>query len=206
MLRIGVTGGIGSGKSTVCTIFSKFDVPVYEADARAKDLMNEDEELRRQITDLFGDEAYTEHGRLNRPFIAEVIFNSSLKATELEEIVHPRVAEDFESWASAKEEQGFPYVLKEAALLYEAGSHKLLDAVIVVSAPTEIKIQRVLDRDPHRSRDQVVKIMQKQRPDHQKEQLADFVITNNRRLMLIPQIKDIHTELLRRVGRDIENE
>ena len=149
-LQIGITGGIGSGKSLVCRIFSRFGIPVYDADRRAKSLMTTDGILISQIMKEFGDLSYDEKGELNRTYIAAKVFSDEGQLGKLNSLVHPRVAVDYQNWLT--EHKDACYVVKEAALLFEAGSNKLMDKVIVVTAPEELRIQRVLARDRHRSR------------------------------------------------------
>lgn len=192
-LLVGITGGIGSGKSTVARIFSILGIPIYYADERAKWLMANDPKLKKQIQDNFGSESYSEDGILNRSFLASMVFSDEEKVKTINSLVHPAVRLDFENWASS---QTTPYVLKEAALLFETGSYKDLDKVINVSSPIKIRISRVLMRDPHRNEKQVNDIIDKQLPDEEKNKLADFIIKNTDNKMLIPQVLEIHNQLL----------
>lgn len=192
-LLVGVTGGIGSGKSTVARIFSILGIPVYYADDRAKWLMANDVALKEQIKANFGQESYSETGVLNRAFLASQVFSDEEKVKTINSLVHPAVRLDFENWANA---QTAPYVLKEAALLFETGSYNDLDKVINVSSPIRIRISRVLMRDPHRNEKQVNDIIDKQLPDEEKNKLADFVIKNTDNKLLIPQVLEIHRQLL----------
>jgi dephospho-CoA kinase len=192
-LLVGITGGIGSGKSTVARIFSILGIPIYYADERAKWLMANDPKLKKQIQDNFGSESYSEDGILNRSFLASQVFSDEEKVKTINGLVHPAVKADFENWANA---QTAPYVLKEAALLFEIGSYKDLDKVINVSSPIRIRISRVLMRDPHRNEKQVNDIIDKQLPDEEKNKLADFVIKNTDNKLLIPQVLEIHRQLL----------
>jgi dephospho-CoA kinase len=191
---VGITGGIGSGKSTVARIFSILGIPIYYADERAKWLMANDPELKKQILNNFGSESYSEEGVLNRAFLASKVFSDEEKVKIINALVHPAVVADFEKWAH---DQNSPYVLKEAALLFETGSYKDLDKVINVSSPIKIRISRVLMRDPHRNEKQVNDIIDKQLPDEEKNKLADFVIKNTDNKMLIPQVLEIHKQLLK---------
>lgn len=192
-LLVGITGGIGSGKSTVCKLFSLLGIPVYTADERAKWLMVQDLTLRDQITTTFGAAAYSPTGELNRPFLAESIFSNPEKIAQLNALVHPAVKKDFEQWIAA---QTAPYLIKEAALLFETGAAKALDYVINVSSPLRIRTARVLLRDPHRSEEQVNQIINQQLPDEEKNELADFCIKNTDNKLLIPQVLEIHAKLL----------
>ncbi|WP_026955068.1 dephospho-CoA kinase [Algoriphagus vanfongensis] len=191
--RVGITGGIGSGKSTVAKIFEILGIPVYYADDRAKWLMNHQEELKTQLIEKFGSESYTSEGHLNREFLAKTVFSDPEKVKTINNLVHPAVGKDFETWAASQET---PYVLKEAALIFETGGEKKLDAVINVSSPLKVRVSRVLMRDPQRSLDQVNQIIDQQLPDEQKNELADFVIKNTDSKMLIPQVLSIHQKLI----------
>lgn len=192
MMQIGITGGIGSGKTTVCQLFSALGIPIYDADAAAKRLMTENAELRAGILALFGESAYLQ-GELNRPFIAAQVFENKTLLDQLNALVHPAVAKDTAAWVL---EQTAPYVIKEAALLIESGSYKTLDKLIVVSAPEELRIQRVMQRNQLR-REEVVARMNNQLPESEKLALADYVILNDGEHLLLPQVLQIHLELLK---------
>jgi dephospho-CoA kinase len=186
---VGITGGIGSGKSTVCQIFKILGIPVYSADDRAKWLMTYDPNLKSQLSKTFGPDTYHSDGGLNRTFLAQEVFSDPEKVKKINALVHPAVGQDFKSWA---EKQTAPYILKEAALLFETGASRELDNVITVSSPLKIRMARVLMRDPHRDKDQVNRIIDQQLPDEKKNELADFVIKNAENKLLIPQILEIH--------------
>ncbi|MGC4022707.1 MAG: dephospho-CoA kinase [Cyclobacteriaceae bacterium] len=188
-LRIGVTGGIGSGKSLVCKIFATLGVPVYDADTRAKMLMTEDLILLEQIKNKFGSEAYSS-GTLNREYLSKRVFNDPEKLKELNSLVHPRVAEDSERWIQSNKDR--KYIVKEAALLYESGSYKSLDKIIVVTAPEEVRIKRVLKRDQGRTKEDLLKIIKSQMSEEEKVGRADFIITNDESELLIPQVLKLH--------------
>lgn len=192
MLKIGITGGIGSGKTTVCKIFETLGIPIYYADDRAKKLMVEWPTIRTQIKAVFGETAYLEAGGLNRLHIAKIAFSNPEKLAELNAIVHPAVAQDAKTWQAA---QNAPYTLKEAALLFESQSYRNLDAVISVYAPRKTRIARVMQRD-NTDEAAVLSRMNKQMPDIDKLQLADYIITNNSQVSLIPQVLTIHRQLL----------
>lgn len=192
MIKVGITGGIGSGKTTVCRIFEILDIPVYYADTRAKYLMTNSKEVISDIISLLGDAAYTSDGALDRKYIASVVFNDSQKLEQLNAIVHPSVGKDAMDWF---ERQSSPYSLKEAALLVENGSYKTLDHLISVSAPEEIRLQRVIKRDGS-SREAVIARMKNQLPQYKKDEVADFIIYNDGEHSLIDQVLDIHTALL----------
>jgi dephospho-CoA kinase len=193
-LLVGLTGGIGSGKSTVAKVFEILGVPVYYADDRAKWLMSNNQDLKSQISKEFGIQSYLE-GNLNRSYLAETVFSDPEKVAKINSLVHPVVALDFKEWASI---QKSPYVLKEAALIFETEGHKQLDAVINVSSPLRIRISRILMRDPHRSEEQINHIIDQQMPDEAKNELADFVIKNVDNKLLIPQVLKIHEQLIAR--------
>lgn len=192
-LLIGITGGIGSGKTTVAKIFSVLGIPVYYADDRAKWLMRNDTALKDQIKNRFGPEAYFPDGALNTEFLAKTVFADPEKVAQINALVHPAVGKDFALWASS---QNSRYVLKEAALIFESGSNTSLDYVINVSSPIKIRIARVLMRDPHRSQEQLNQIIDQQLPDEQKNELSDFVIKNSETKLLIPQVLKIHQTLI----------
>ena len=191
MLKVGITGGIGSGKTTVCKIFETLNIPIYYADERAKWLMVNDQDLVIQIKDLLGKESYTIDGQLNRKFISSIVFNDKGKLKQLNALVHPVVANDGENWHL---EQVAPYTLKEAALLFESGSYRSLDKIITVFAPESTRIQRVVDRDQV-SEAEVKARIRNQMPDEEKVKLADFVINNYDNHRLIPQVLEIDRQL-----------
>ena len=193
MLKVGITGGIGSGKTTVCQIFAALGIPIYYADDRAKALMVEDPALRRGIIDLFGPLAYTDDGQLNRTHLAERAFANDQLLQQLNNLVHPAVWRDAEAWTRAHADA--PYTLKEAALTYESGGDQFMDRMIVVAAPDEMRIQRVQDRDGL-TRQQVLDRLNQQMPQQEKIDRADFVIHNDGRLGLMAQVLDIHQQLL----------
>ncbi|MEP2026227.1 MAG: dephospho-CoA kinase [Reichenbachiella sp.] len=193
MKIVGITGGIGSGKSTVCEIFKILDIPVYQADDRAKFLMQHHTGLISSITDLFGEEAYQD-GKLNRPYLANAIFNDAEKTKKINGLVHPLVGEDFKTWI--KSQGDAPYVLKEAALMIESGSYKQLDVMINVYTPIETRIQRVQKRDPHRSIEEIKGIIDKQVNEETRSELADFILNNDGKKLIIPQVLSIHAQLM----------
>lgn len=191
MLKIGLTGGIGSGKSTVAKVFETLGIPVYYADERAKLLMNEDEELKEKIQQTFGAETYTD-GKLDRRQLSGIVFNDAKKLEKLNEFVHPATIKDAEKWMR---EQSSPYAIKEAALIFESGSQEYLDHVIGIYAPAPLRIQRVMDRD-HISKEEVKARMNKQIQEDIKMRLCDFVITNDEQKLLIPQVLELHQKFL----------
>jgi dephospho-CoA kinase len=188
--QIGITGGIGAGKSTVTRIFAALRVPVYDADSRAKALMHSDPVLRSGIVEAFGPQSYTPAG-LNRQYLAATVFGDPGKVARLNGLVHPRVGDDYAAWVRGH--AGFAYVLKEAALLFESGSYQSLDRVIAVSAPLPLRIRRVLHRDPHRTEAGVMAIMARQMDEAEKLNRADYVVHNDEKTLLIPQV--LHLDL-----------
>lgn len=195
MLQVGITGGIGSGKTTVCQIFERMGVPVYYADTRAKELMETDKNLIVAIQNEFGKEVYDAEGNLNRKLLAEIVFGNEEKLLKLNSLVHPVVFKDNESWNQVLANKGYPYTLKEAALLVETGSYKTLDKLIVVTAPLQDRIARVMARDAA-TYDQVTARVKAQLPEEEKVKLADYVIDNNQIMDLVPQVTKIHVDLM----------
>jgi dephospho-CoA kinase len=192
-LQIGITGGMGSGKTTVCKIFEALDIPVYYADDRAKWLMANDPDLKKKITERFGKEAYSDTGALNRAYLADRVFGDPESLQALNALVHPAVGRDSQRWQEMQ--QNVPYTIKEAALIFESGSFRQLDKVIVVFAPRELRIQRIMRRDGL-ARDAIEARMDRQMPEEEKIKKADFVIYNDGRASLIRQIWQIHHQLL----------
>lgn len=193
-LRVGLTGGIGTGKSTVALIFELLAVPVYDADAMAKKLMEEDEDLISAIKEEFGNETYM-GGKLNRQLLAERVFNNEPLLAKLNAIVHPAVAEHFTNWTT---EYSSGYILKEAALLFETGSYHDLDYVILVQSPLDLRIKRIKNRDPQRSAEQILSIIERQMPFAEALGLADFVINNDEAHLLIPQVLQLQNKLIKK--------
>jgi dephospho-CoA kinase len=193
-IQIGITGGIGSGKSLVSNIFHCLGVPVYDADSRAKNIMTTDGILISQIKKEFGALSYNANGALNRSFISEAVFNNPERLDVLNKLVHPRVGDDYRRWVNAH--SGLPYLLKEAALLFESNSFNDLNKIIVVNAPENLRVQRVLQRDPQRTEQQVRDIIRNQMSEEEKLKKADFIIMNNEHRMVIPQVLEIHNEII----------
>jgi dephospho-CoA kinase len=193
MLRIGITGGIGSGKSVVARLFATLGVPVYDSDSRAKWVMAHDVVLREQLQAAFGTETYDAAGQLNRPYLAQVAFSDATQLARLNGLVHPRVGEDFATWTATQAAAGCPYILKEAALLYESGAYRSLDSIITVFAPPEVRAARVLRRDAHRSAADVQAIMGKQLSEEEKLQRADYVVYNDDSQLVLPQVLTLDT-------------
>lgn len=192
MLKIGLTGGIGSGKTMVARIFELLGIPVYYADAAAKTIMNEDESLKALIIEHFGKAAYTD-GTLNRAYISSIVFQNKEKLALLNSLVHPATIRAAEKWM---QQQQAAYAIKEAALIFESGSQNGLDLVIGVYAPKSLRILRTMQRDTI-SRDEVLKRMSNQVNEELKMKLCDFVIYNNEQQLLIPQVIALHEKLLK---------
>ena len=192
MLRIGLTGGIGSGKTIVAKIFELFDIPVYYADEASKRLYHTDKELMMNIKKHFGEDVYT-NDQLNRSKLAELVFNSPEKLDLLNNLVHPPTIRDAEQWMTR---QTTPYIIKEAALIFESGSAAGLDYVIGVKAPQSLRIKRVMDRDGF-SREDILSRMDKQINEEMKMRLCDFVINNDEQELIIPQVIGLHASFLK---------
>jgi dephospho-CoA kinase len=195
MLKVGITGGIGTGKSIVSRIFALFGIPVYDSDARAKWVMHHHPELRQELIATFGTEVFDAiTHQLNRPYLARLAFANPEQLTLLNQLVHPRVKQDFIDWAAAQ--QNAPYVLKEAALMYETEAHRQVTRMITVTAPLLLRQTRLIARDPHRTLTDIQAIMEKQLSEEEKIKRADFVIYNNDQQLVIPQAIAIHQQLL----------
>lgn len=195
MMIVGLTGGIGSGKTTVGSLFAELGVPVYNSDEEAKKLMQSSKKIRRAITQLLGKEAYN-GGKLNRPYIAKKVFNDKELLQKINAIVHPEVKKDFSSWAEKQEK---PYVIQEAAILFENGSYKNYDRMILVKAPKALRIARLKKRDNSTEKD-ILERMRNQWSDAKKSRLSDFVINNKSLDKTKAAIVQIHGELLKTSG------
>ncbi|QRR01822.1 dephospho-CoA kinase [Dyadobacter sandarakinus] len=188
-LQIGVTGGIGSGKSIICRLFSCLDIPVYGADARAKWLTNHHPGIREQVTALLGTAAYDMSGRYDTAYVASKVFKDEVLLQKLNSIIHPVVMEDTAQWVRAN--AAYPYLIKEAAIMNKAGDGNTLDYVIVVEAPENLRISRILMRD-RRSEEEIRAIIRRQVSDDQRRNMADFIIKNDDVTALIPQVMHLH--------------
>jgi dephospho-CoA kinase len=191
MIKVGLTGGIGSGKTTVAGIFETLGIPVYNADNAAKRIMNENEILRKKIIEHFGAESY-KNNQLNRPHLALVVFNDAQKLALLNSLVHPLTFEDAENWMK---QQQAPYIIKEAALMFESDAWKYVDKVIGVSAPYELRIQRTMERD-HISREAIDARINKQMNEEEKMKRCDYILNNDEKTLLIPQVTALHEKLI----------
>lgn len=192
-ILVGLTGGIGSGKTTVSRMFKSLGIPVYYADNRGKWLMASDQQLTSQIIDAFGKESYNSSGELNRAYLAQRVFSNDEELQKLNQLVHPAVGRDFTVWIQQHASQ--PYLIKEAALIFEGGSYKHLDKIITVSATKEERLHRVLLRDLQRSKEQVLSIMDKQLSENERKRRSDYIIDNSGKKLVIPQVLKIDKEL-----------
>jgi dephospho-CoA kinase len=192
MLKVGLTGGIGSGKSVVAKIFTNIGVPVYESDAEAKRLMNENEDLRNHIIQLFGSKSYKDN-KLNTKYIASIVFKDKSVLAELNSFVHPAVKKDFAKWL--EEHSNHSYVIQESAIIFELGLRRSFDYVIAVDAPEDLRIKRVMQRD-NVDEDKVRDRMQMQLSSNEKSLLADYIIINDDKQLLIPQVLILHNKFV----------
>lgn len=194
MLKIGITGGIGSGKTTVCSIFETLGIPVFYADDVAKEVMVNDTILVQGLQEAFGPESYTEEGHLNRKHIAGIVFNDAQALSRLNDLVHPAVFRAFDHWVENLAAEP-PYILKEAALLFESGSYKMCDRNVLVTAPLEMKLKRLMARDGSTVAE-ISARMDKQFTDEQKALLSDYIISNEETKSLVLQVLDLHQQFL----------
>jgi dephospho-CoA kinase len=194
-MKLGITGGIGSGKTSVCRVFNVLGIPVFSADPEAQKIMNEDEEIIREINRLTGKNLYID-GRLDRSELATLIFNDPGLLSKVNSIVHPVVFEHFTSWT---ENQNAPYVIMEAAILFESGAWKLMDRVATVIAPVEERISRVTCRN-RLTREQVMQRIRNQMDDETRIKRSDYIINNAENDMIIPVILKIHEDLINHIN------
>ena len=191
-LKIGITGGIGVGKSVVTKIFKVLGIPTYDADKEAKDIMVKNDAVRQSLVDTFGQEVYFEDGSLNREWLGKRVFADAEELKKLNAIVHPAVIKGGEDWAAA---QTSIYSVKEAALLFESGSYKALDFTILVVSPLELRIERVMQRDKV-DREEVLRRINKQMPEEEKEKLSDCIVYNDDEHSLIEQVMELHQKFI----------
>ena len=191
MLKVGITGGIGAGKSLVCQIFNTLGVPVFNADTVARGIFDHHQDVRNGIVAAFGSEIFS-GGKLNRKKLAGLVFNDEKKLERLNSIVHPAVHEAFEQWSTSIK---YPYILYEAAILFESGVDKYMDKIIMVYADEQQRISRVMERDQV-SEKEIRARMSKQISEETKMNQADFIIYNDEDQMLIPQVMELHEKLM----------
>ena len=189
-IKVGVTGAIGAGKTFVSSIFEKLGFPVFNSDIEAKKCMQSDMYLIEQIKVIFGDKVY-ENNILQKDILSEIIFNNNEKLKSLNHLIHPVVSKNFMNWC---ELQNSDIIIKEAAILFESGSNDFLDKIICVSAEEEIRIKRVMLRDKC-DKNRVLSVMSKQMTQKEKEKLSDFIIINDDKKLLLPQIVDVITKI-----------
>ncbi|MEJ8802489.1 dephospho-CoA kinase [Pontibacter sp. H249] len=194
MLKIGITGGIGVGKTVVARMFKLLGIPVYDSDSRAKWVMHHDDSLKADLIAAYGSQAFNEQGELDRAYIASIVFNNPEKLQRHNSLVHPHVRNDFEKWV--KQHTGKPYVIKEAALMYESEAWKQIDKMIAVYAPMDVRIKRLLLRDKHRTEADIRTIISKQLSEEEKMARADYIVTNDDQRMIIPQVLSLHKQFL----------
>lgn len=194
-MMVGLTGGIGSGKSFCAALFEEAGVPVYYSDDRAKALMTSNNSIISKIKQLFGEESYHEDGSLNKSLIAQAIFNNAELLKAMNAIVHPAVREDFYKWHMISSEE-YPYTIQESALLFETGSYQFFDAIILVDAPKYLRLQRVISRDKT-TRKEVLARMAKQMPAKAKRPHAHYIIRNDGRKSVLKQVMAIHYRLMK---------
>ncbi len=190
-IKVGITGGIGSGKSTVCSVFKLLGVPVFEADRVAKDLMNSNSDVMDQLIRLFGKDIYTENKELDRKKLAKIIFSNDIEREKVNEVVHPAVRKEFKNWVQI---QNASYIIHEAAILFESGFYRMMDFTILVTAPEKMRIDRVTERDGVDTK-KVKERITKQWPDSEKRKLASFELVNDNKDLIIPQIIKIDENL-----------
>ena len=198
---VGLTGGIGSGKTTIANLFAlHFSIPIYIADTKAKELVANNKQLQQEIVALLGEEAFVE-GRYNTSFVAQEVFSNKEKLDKLNAIIHPYVQQDFLQW---KQSQQAPYVIKEAAILFESGSYRDCDFIIMVTAPLEERIKRVMLRDKI-DRETVEKRIKNQWNDEKKIELSTFVIENRESYKNLDKIEIIHSKIVKMTAENVRN-
>ena len=194
MKVLGITGGIGSGKSIVCKVFAQLGIPVYEADAEVKKMYLTHDAMKAGLRNKFPGELFTKEGNPDTKKFAAYFFNNEPALQQLNSLVHPYVKEHFAKWVKAN--SAAPYVIKEAAILFESGSDLGCDRIVTVSAPEDLRFRRVMARD-RRSRSEVEKIIQNQWTDEERKEASDFVITNDEKQMVLPQVLAIHRQMMK---------
>lgn len=192
MLKVGLTGNIGSGKTLIASILQKMGAPVFQADLEAGELYHSNH-VKEKILSLFGDQVFYEDGEINKKAIADIVFRDDSKLKRLNDIIHPLVRDKYRDWIARQ--AGHPYTLYEAAILFESGHYREMDKVICVTAPEELRMKRVMERDQV-SEEEVRQRMANQWKEERKIQLADFIIVNDGKMMIIPQVLEVHRRLM----------
>lgn len=192
-LKIGITGGIGSGKSYVCNHFASMGVPIYNADTEARNITNTNSIIREKLSILFGHQLYDNNQQLIKEALAKIIFQDKAALERVNSIIHPEVHKHFKQWYEQHQHQA--YIIKEAAIMFESGSNKLMDAVVMVYAPLELRVERAMKRD-NRTRQQIMERIANQLDDEKKRKMSDYIIINDQQKMLLPQIIQLHQQFL----------
>lgn len=195
-MKLGVTGGIGSGKTSVCNVFKVLGIPVFSADFEAKAIMDSDPEVKRMINSFAGKDLYV-NGKIDRAGLAKLLFNDKVLLEKVDSVVHPLVFDHFRKWETV---QNSPYVIMEAAILFESGASKYVDRIATVVAPAEERMERVIQRNGL-SREQVLERMRNQMDDESRIKLSDYVIYNSENEMIIPAIIKIHKDILKSIKK-----
>jgi len=199
VITVGVTGGIGSGKSLICRIFTAMDIPVYEADRRAETILNDDRDVQHALSGLLGEKIFRD-GKPDKRLMADIIFRDKEVLKKVNRIIHPAVLNDFILW---KRQYTFlPYVIHEAAILFESGADKIMDFVITVYAPVDMRIRRIMERDGVTASDVRIR-MKNQWSEKKRQENADIVVYNDEKHLVIPQVLSIHKALVKRAGNKI---
>lgn len=201
MLKVGLTGNIGSGKTIIAQVFSMLGVPVFYADLAAKKQFD-DKKIRQSIREKFGPGVFSSSGEVLRPVLAEIVFNDPALLDQLNKIIHPGVRNDYQQWCL--QNAGVAYTLYEAAILFESGHYKEMDKVICVTAPEQLRIKRVMDRD-HLTRQEVERRMTNQWDEGKKIALSDYVIRNDETTMVIGQVLEVHNRLVQRAKGKVQS-
>ncbi|MBN1926224.1 MAG: dephospho-CoA kinase [Prolixibacteraceae bacterium] len=191
MIKVAVTGGIGAGKSFICEIFNKLGIPVFNADHIARQLFDSNQEVRKKVIGLFGEDVYQPNGAINRKKLADLVFDDKIALSKLNDIIHPEVRKEFHEWVK---KQKAPYVIQESAIVFESGIEGNFDKIITVSAPEELRIKRVMQRDGM-TREKVLERMKNQKNEKEKIMKSDFIIENDEIKMILPQVINIHNKL-----------
>ncbi|MBN2349746.1 MAG: dephospho-CoA kinase [Bacteroidales bacterium] len=191
MLKVGITGGIGSGKSTVCKIFGILGIPVFDSDAEANKITDKNPEVKKELIQLFGKNIYTGNG-LDRKKLAAIIFEDKKSLKKVNDLIHPRVGLAFSDWLKTQASQ---YIIQEAAILFESGAYQFMDKIITISAPEDLRISRILTRK-NMTAEKAHEIINTQWTDEQKIKMSDYVIINDQQTLILPQVLHIHHSLL----------